>query len=120
MSGFSLYPLLKFGAMLGFVVCTVLVISLNFSLFKRIFKERTTSMWWLFMVFTFIPFIVMIGIFTLLFDRTSDVNRLIIIKDGKVAFATTKDNSLGSFIAQPQEILYSLLKKSKNNLNMID
>lgn len=113
MQGLSLYPILKFGAMIGFVICSVLVISLNYSVFKRIFKERTNSMWWLFLSITVIPFVVMIGIFTILFDRSSNVDRLILIKDGKIALVSTEPDSLNLIVSKPQDLLYKYFHSGK-------
>jgi len=76
----SAYQALKISSMLGLIVCSTLLVALNFKFFSKVFKERTVSMWWLFLTVSVIPFLVMLGIFTILFENKSDTKRVILFK----------------------------------------
>lgn len=58
---------LEFTAFLGFLVTATLFINLNFKGFKTVFREKTLNYWWLFILLTVAPLLVIIYIFTLLF-----------------------------------------------------
>src|SRR3972149_5607418 len=63
--------LFKYGAMLGFLVATVLLMNLNNKAFKYVFKDRAKSYFWFFLLLSVIPLLVFIYIFNLLFGRLS-------------------------------------------------
>lgn len=59
----------KYGAMVGFLVTTVLVINLNNRAFNSIFKERAKSYFWFFLLISVIPLLAFIYIFNMFFGR---------------------------------------------------
>ncbi|MCH7640640.1 hypothetical protein IID22_00355 [Patescibacteria group bacterium] len=59
---------IRFAAFFGFIVLTTLFMSLNYKGFKAIFREKTRSYWWLFIILTSIPALLSLFIFSLLFE----------------------------------------------------
>lgn len=60
---------LKYGAMLGFFVTSVLVINLNNKAFKYIFKDHAKNYFWFFLLLSIIPLLVFIYLFNLFFGK---------------------------------------------------
>jgi hypothetical protein len=63
----------KYGALVGFLVTTVLIINLNNKAFNTVFKDRAKSYFWFFLIISVIPLLAFIYIFNLLFARFSTV-----------------------------------------------
>lgn len=63
----KLKDFVEFVAFLGFLVTATLLINLNFRGFKFVFGEKVRSYWWLFLLLTIVPLLVILYIFSLLF-----------------------------------------------------
>ena len=62
----------KFSAVVGFLATTTLLINLNHFTFQRVFGEgKSKSFWWLFVLFSVIPLLVILYIFNIVFNRIS-------------------------------------------------
>lgn len=59
--------LIKYGAIIGLIVVTTLIINLHFLGFKSVFKTKTVTYWWLFSMIIIIPLMLFLYIFSLLF-----------------------------------------------------
>lgn len=60
---------LRYGAMLGFFVTSILVINLNNKAFRYVFKSHARSYFWFFMLLSIIPLLVFIFLFTTFFGK---------------------------------------------------
>ena len=60
---------LKYGAMLGFLVTTILIINLNNKAFKFVFKDHAKRYFWFFMLLSLIPLLAFIYLFTAFFGK---------------------------------------------------
>ncbi len=101
--------ILKFGAMLGFIICSTLVVGLNFKAFKRIFEERTATMWWLFLGISVIPFVMMVGIFTMLFKEKTGTT-IVFLKDGRIVNDIAPSEFTQATFIKPQDAVKIILK----------
>jgi len=61
----------KYGAVAGFLVTTTLIINLNNKAFNSVFKGKTKSYFWFFLLVSLIPLLVFIYIFSALFGKLS-------------------------------------------------
>ena len=59
----------KYGAMLGFLVATTLLINLNNKAYSRVFKTKSKSYFWFFLVLSIIPLLAFIYVFNFLFGK---------------------------------------------------
>jgi spore maturation protein SpmB len=59
----------KYGAMLGFLVATTLLINLNNKAFTSVFREHSKAYFWFFLVISVIPLLAFIYVFNFLFGR---------------------------------------------------
>ena len=59
---------LRLSSFIGFMVTATFIINLNFKTFRSVFKEKTGHYWWLFLLITLIPLMVIIYLFSLLFE----------------------------------------------------
>lgn len=60
---------LRYGAMLGFFVASILIINLNNKAFNFVFKEHAKRYFWFFMLLSVIPLLVFIFLFNAFFGR---------------------------------------------------
>ncbi len=63
----ELIQFFRYGAIVGFISATTLVINLNHKAFNRILGENARSYWWLFVISALIPLLIALYIFSLLF-----------------------------------------------------
>jgi len=59
----------RYSAIAGFIAIVPLIINLDFKAFRLVFKEKTATYWWFFVVLTVIPFLVLLYAFTKIFGR---------------------------------------------------
>ncbi len=64
----QLMEFFRFSAIAGLIAAVTLLINLHYSAFRYIFKERTKTYWWLFIVMTVIPLFLFLYVFSLLFE----------------------------------------------------
>lgn len=60
---------LKLAALIGFLVCTTLIINLNHRAFNSLLNKRASSLWWLFLLLSIIPFVLIIFVFNFFFQN---------------------------------------------------
>ena len=60
--------LIRFAAFAGFVVATTLFMNLNYRGFEKVFRGKTKSYWWLFIILTLIPALFTLFLFSMLFE----------------------------------------------------
>lgn len=61
------YLVFRTTAIAGFLTASVLLININHKAFKFVFKEKSKTYWWLFTVFTVVPMLVILQVFSLFF-----------------------------------------------------
>lgn len=59
----------RISSIAGFIAAVTLIINLNFVAFRKVFKKRTRTYWWLFLVFMLAPLFLFLYIFNLFFGR---------------------------------------------------
>ncbi len=59
----------KYGAIVGFFVTTILVINLNNKAYNHVFKQKSKSYFWFFLLLSIIPLLSFIYIFNMFFGR---------------------------------------------------
>ena len=57
----------RYGAITGFICVSVLIINLNHKLFNTVFRDSAKRFWWLFVLISLVPFLVIIYIFNFFF-----------------------------------------------------
>lgn len=62
---------IKYGAIAGFLATTTLLINLNNKLFLRVFKEKSKSYFWFFLIISIIPLLAFLYVFNALFGKLS-------------------------------------------------
>jgi len=65
----QVYFAFRVTAIAGFVTSSVLLVNINHRAFKWVLKEKSKTYWWLFTVFTVVPLLVILQIFSLFFGR---------------------------------------------------
>jgi ATP-dependent Zn protease len=60
---------LRYGAIIGFLVATTLLINLNNKAYNSVFKEKKKQYFWFFLVISLIPLLIFIAIFNFIFQR---------------------------------------------------
>jgi len=65
----EVYIVFRTTAIAGFLTASVLLININHKAFKFVLKEKSKTYWWLFTVFTVVPLLVILQIFTIFFGR---------------------------------------------------
>jgi len=64
----QLVEVFKFSAITGFIISATLIINLSHKTFTNLFKEKTATYYWLFLLMMIIPLLFIIFIFSLLFE----------------------------------------------------
>jgi len=59
----------RFSAVAGLLATTVLLINLNHKAFDRVLGPKSKSLWWLFVLFSVVPLLLFLYIFTFLFGK---------------------------------------------------
>ena len=59
----------KYAAIGGLVATTTLIVNLSNVAFRTVFHERTKTYWWLFAMFTIIPLLLFLYVFSLIFGK---------------------------------------------------
>jgi hypothetical protein len=60
---------LRYGAMLGFFVVSILIINLNNKAFRFVFREHAKTYFWFFLLLSIIPLLVFIYLFNAFFGK---------------------------------------------------
>jgi hypothetical protein len=60
---------IRYSAFAGFIVTATLLVMLDYKAFQRMFRQRTNELKWVFIISTVIILLLMIHIFTVLFQR---------------------------------------------------
>ncbi|QQS38903.1 hypothetical protein IPM62_06010 [Candidatus Woesebacteria bacterium] len=110
----NVVTLIRLAAYVGLIFFTTVFVSLNFKTFKMLFKESTKSYWWLFLIISVIPLMILLSIFSLVFERKSPIKRIVAFKDGKVVSRIEKINFENIEKISPSEA-FVLYFKNKNN-----
>lgn len=112
--GAPLAGFLKFASMIGFVSCTAFLISINLYTFKRIFTERNKYFWTLFLFSCFAGFMVVLVIFSFLFEKNSPVKRVIVFRKGRPVLNFEEIKTVGNVEQiEPIEALENYLEYRK-------
>lgn len=109
----QLANIIKFAAFIGLIVFTTIIVSLNFRVFRVIFKERATSFWWLFLILSIIPLLMLLSLFTLIFERKSPIKRVVAFKNGRpvLSISEVEYNQIEEISATEALIKYILNEK---------
>ncbi len=67
----KMLDVVKVSSIVGLISATTLFINLNFKAFKMIFKEKSRSYWWLFLMMAIAPLLIFLYLFTLFFGSLS-------------------------------------------------
>ena len=59
----------RYTAIAGFIAIVPLVINLDYKAFSLVFKEKTITYWWFFVVLTIVPLMVLLYAFSKIFGR---------------------------------------------------
>jgi hypothetical protein len=65
----EVYLVFRTTAIAGFVTASVLLININHRAFKWVLKEKSITYWWLFTVFTIVPLLMILQVFSIFFGR---------------------------------------------------
>jgi len=63
----ELLSFFRYAAILGFISVAVLIINLNHKLFDTVFRDSAKKFWWLFVLVSVVPFLVIIYVFDFFF-----------------------------------------------------
>ncbi|MFV1917190.1 MAG: hypothetical protein ACC618_01750 [Patescibacteria group bacterium] len=58
---------LRLAALIGFIATATLLLNLNFKVFRDVFKERTITFFWLYLLMIIVPILLILYLFSLLF-----------------------------------------------------
>lgn len=59
----------RISSITGFLAAVTILINVNFKVYKRIFKDRAKSYWWLFLLSSVVILALFLYIFSLLFGK---------------------------------------------------
>ena len=65
----SVIAFFRFSAVAGLLATTALLINLNHKAFDRVLGQKSRSLWWLFVLFSVVPLLLFLYIFTFLFGK---------------------------------------------------
>lgn len=57
----------RYSAILGFICVATLVINLNHNLFNKVMSDNAKTFWWLFVIISVVPLLVIIYVFNFFF-----------------------------------------------------
>lgn len=63
----ELLTFFRYSAILGFISVSVLIINLNHKLFDTVFRDSAKKFWWLFVLVSTVPLLVIIYVFNFFF-----------------------------------------------------
>ena len=63
------FSFLRFSAITGFLATTTLFINMHHEAFGRMFKQRASNYWWLFVLLSIVPFLLFLYIFNFVFGK---------------------------------------------------
>lgn len=65
----EILDIVKYAAIAGLIATTTLIVNISNVAFRAVFHERTKTFWWLFAVFTIVPLLLFLYLFTLIFGK---------------------------------------------------
>lgn len=99
------FQMIKVASVLGLIICSTLLVALNFKFFSKVFKERTASLWWLFLIISIVPFLVMLGVFTVLFERSSGIHRVVVFNGSRPVESAEEIENAKITVVRPHDII---------------